>query len=64
MKTLLFGLFIIGGWTLVLGFVGSICAFALMWMGLVPYLPSLLYLIPLLGFAVGISHFRAILRSK
>ena len=63
MKKTVLAFFIVGGWTLILGVVGYFCAFVLIWMGVLPYWPFLVYVIPILGFVVGVLHFRAILRS-
>ena len=62
MKSLLFGVFVIGGWTVAIGALGLMFW---MWMTLVPGLPLWVAIgaFPLLGFVVAVLHFRAILRS-
>ena len=65
MKLLLFGLFVIGGWTVIVGVVGYACAFGLIFAGFLPHWTwaSLVYMTPALGFVIGVLHFSAIIRS-
>ncbi len=62
MKAFLFGLFIIGGWTVAIGAFGFI---GWMLMILILRLPlwAAIGIFPLTGFVVGVLHFRSIIRS-